>query len=109
MANKPRKPRRTTQELINEALANATIDAGTYGDEVPEVQEKRKRGNPGKHDWTRTDVVLDWYRSNRGNLKGGLPQEDFIETVRMWWREENPDKEPPHPKTIMKRLQKGPH
>jgi hypothetical protein len=104
-----RKPRRSTQELIDDALANATIDAGTYGDEaaVPEVQQKRGPGRPPPHDWTRIDAVFDFYRSGGQNIRKLLPQIDFIMFIRDWCRQENPGRELPHQKTLEKRLQGG--
>jgi hypothetical protein len=93
-------PRRSMQDRINEAvaeaLANATLDAGTYDDDiapttVPTVQ-KRGGGRPLVHDWPRIEAVIDWYLCNRESL--GLKEDAFIEAVRAWCRTMNKGKAP---------------
>jgi hypothetical protein len=141
MDSKPRKPRRSTEEIVdelvrervNEAMANPTLDGGTYltAEEIaaatsaapqvqepqvqepqvqePQVQEppKRKRGpgRPPEHNWARIDAVLDWYLSDR-SVQRLLPQGDFAGSVRNWCRLDNPGKKPPHVKQVEKRLQR---
>jgi hypothetical protein len=52
MADKPRKPRRSISELIDEKLANLVIDGGTYGDAAvatpPLPQRQQEEPQPGE-------------------------------------------------------------
>jgi hypothetical protein len=58
------KPQSTTQELIDEALANATIDAGEYGTSAETGAPKRGRGRPPIYVQSDIIQVLQFYRAN---------------------------------------------
>jgi hypothetical protein len=92
MTNKPQRPLRK--------LENVIIDGGEYGAGETEAPAARKRGSPPLHDWSRIDVVLDFYLANRGLLL----EEDFVDAVRKWCRDET--KTAPHERTLLKRLHK---
>jgi len=114
MADKPRKPRRTTAQIVAEALANydkqdKVIDCGEYGDDglvppAPEVQEKRKAGRPPEYDWTGIDFLFDWFLSDPG-IREQMPQTNFILSIRNWYRKKY-GKEAPVFETLVKELQK---
>lgn len=99
MASKPRKPRRSTRELFDEALANVTIDAGDMDANENVMSKARKPGRP-PHDWPRIDVVIDFYLTDRKLLT----QDKFIASVRAWIKHET-DREPPDKRTLERRIQ----
>lgn len=98
-----RKPRRSTRELIDEALANVTIDAGEYDAGETVAPKARKPGRP-PHDWPRIDVVIDFYLADRRLL----PQDSFVAAVRAWIEQET-HKAPPGERALEKRIQKRAH
>ena len=93
-----RKPRRSTHELIDERLANVSIDAGEYGVGENAAPQARGPGKPSRPDWPPIDVMIDWFLANPDML----PLASFIHSVRVW--SEKGGKKPPHARTLERRI-----